>query len=139
MGCRELVAPRPEPGTHQQRELAGFVDTEAGDLEFVGEHALDGGDADDLLFLNVALHLATVDIDLDTMVFEQPDKGELPPEGIHWRGTFAPQQDEVILKRAKLPLVKRFARANRIDRTAIDRIITQISLKNLVDVCAAAQ
>ena len=62
---------------------------------------------------------ATVDIDLDTMVFEQPDKGELPPEGIHWRGTFAPQQDEVILKRAKLPLVKRFARANRIDRTAL--------------------
>ena len=62
---------------------------------------------------------ATVDIDLDAMRFELPPTGELPPEGIHWRGTYAPAQDEIILKRHKLPLAQRFARANGIDRVAL--------------------
>ena len=47
---------------------------------------------------------------------ELPDTGELPPEGVHFRGVYAPARDEMILKRYRLPLVQRFARANRIDR-----------------------
>ncbi|MDB5899702.1 MAG: indolepyruvate ferredoxin oxidoreductase [Ramlibacter sp.] len=45
-----------------------------------------------------------------------PDQGELPPEGIHYRGQFAPARDEIIHKRWRLPLALRFARANGIDR-----------------------
>ena len=62
---------------------------------------------------------ATVDVDLDAMRFQQPPTGELPPDGIHWRGSYAPLNDEIILKRYKLPLVQRFARANGIDRLAL--------------------
>jgi len=61
---------------------------------------------------------ATVDIDLDALHFERPPTGDLPPEGIHWRGSFAPMVDEMILKRTKLPLARKFARANGIDRLA---------------------
>jgi indolepyruvate ferredoxin oxidoreductase len=45
-----------------------------------------------------------------------PDKGELPPEGLYYRGAFAPARDEIIHKRWRLPLAQRFARANRLDR-----------------------
>jgi indolepyruvate ferredoxin oxidoreductase len=62
---------------------------------------------------------ATVDIDLDALDFKRPPTGELPPEGVHWRGTFAPMVDEMLLKRTKLPLARRFARANGIDRVAL--------------------
>ncbi len=46
---------------------------------------------------------------------ELPDTGELPAEGVHFRGIYAPARDEMILKRYRLPLVQRFSRANRID------------------------
>jgi hypothetical protein len=61
----------------------------------------------------------TCDLDLDALAIETPEPRELPPEGIHYRGTFTPAQDEVILRRWKLPLVQRFARANRIDRQTL--------------------
>jgi indolepyruvate ferredoxin oxidoreductase len=58
---------------------------------------------------------ATVQPD-DRFVIATPERGELPPEGIHYRGAFAPARDEMIHKRWRLPLAQRFARANRIDR-----------------------
>ncbi len=61
---------------------------------------------------------ATVEVDLDRMVFERPPTGNLPAEGIHWRGAYAPALDEMILKRTRLPLARQFARINRIDRVA---------------------
>ena len=58
---------------------------------------------------------ATVD-NVPLPSFELPDKGELPPEGVHFRGVYAPARDEAILKRHRLPLVHRFSRANGLDR-----------------------
>ena len=51
---------------------------------------------------------------------ELPETGQLPPEGVHFRGVYAPARDEMILKRYRLPLVQRFARANRIDRAVFE-------------------
>ncbi|MBL8344775.1 MAG: indolepyruvate ferredoxin oxidoreductase family protein [Rubrivivax sp.] len=63
----------------------------------------------------------TCDLDAASMKIERPEKGPgaVPPEGIHYRGTFTPAADEMILRRYKLPLVQRFARANRIDRVML--------------------
>ncbi len=61
----------------------------------------------------------TCDFDLDALQIERPEPRELPPEGVHYRGTYTPAQDEMILRRWRLPLVQRFARANRIDRTTM--------------------
>jgi indolepyruvate ferredoxin oxidoreductase len=61
----------------------------------------------------------TCELDLDALSIERPEPRDMPPEGIHYRGTFTPAQDEVILRRWKLPLVQRFARANRIDRQTL--------------------
>jgi indolepyruvate ferredoxin oxidoreductase len=50
-----------------------------------------------------------------------PDRGELPPEGIHNVATHINRQrSEVVAKRYRWPLVERFVRANRIDRVLID-------------------
>ncbi|MBL8535267.1 MAG: indolepyruvate ferredoxin oxidoreductase family protein [Betaproteobacteria bacterium] len=46
-----------------------------------------------------------------------PPKGELPPEGLYYRGVYAPARDEMIHKRYRLPLVQKFWRANRVDRS----------------------
>jgi indolepyruvate ferredoxin oxidoreductase len=54
--------------------------------------------------------------DLDAFHLERPDPGPMPPEGVHYRGVYGPARDEQILRRYRLPLVHRFARANRIDR-----------------------
>ncbi|MCC7549398.1 MAG: indolepyruvate ferredoxin oxidoreductase family protein [Burkholderiales bacterium] len=45
-----------------------------------------------------------------------PPCGELPPEGVHYRGVYAPARDEIIHKRWRIPLMLRFWRANRGDR-----------------------
>ncbi len=45
-----------------------------------------------------------------------PPYGELPPEGVHYRGVYAPARDEIIHKRWRVPLMRRFWRANRGDR-----------------------
>ena len=45
-----------------------------------------------------------------------PPYGELPPEGVHYRGVYAPGRDEVIHKRWRIPLMRAFWRANRGDR-----------------------
>jgi indolepyruvate ferredoxin oxidoreductase len=50
-----------------------------------------------------------------------PDRGELPPEGIHNVATHVDRQrSEVVVKRYRWPLVERFVRANGIDRVLID-------------------
>jgi indolepyruvate ferredoxin oxidoreductase len=60
---------------------------------------------------------ATVDIDPQAQHIALPDAADLlPPEGVHYRGAFAPARDESILLHHRLPLVLRFARANRIDQ-----------------------
>ncbi|MBI1394691.1 MAG: indolepyruvate ferredoxin oxidoreductase family protein [Betaproteobacteria bacterium] len=46
-----------------------------------------------------------------------PPYGDLPPEGLHYRGVYAPARDEMIHKRWRIPLVKKFWRANRMDRS----------------------
>lgn len=49
-----------------------------------------------------------------------PDATDLlPPEGVHFRGSFGPLRDETILVHHRLPLVARFAHANGIDRVAL--------------------
>jgi len=51
-----------------------------------------------------------------SLVIERPDPAPLlPPEGVHYRGAYAPVREEQIVRRHRLPLVQRFARANRID------------------------
>ncbi len=61
----------------------------------------------------------TCEFDLDTFRVERPDPGPLPPEGVHYRGAYTPALDETLLRRFRLPLVQRFARANGIDRLAL--------------------
>jgi indolepyruvate ferredoxin oxidoreductase len=54
------------------------------------------------------------------MPIVQPEAVDLlPPEGVHYRGVYAPVREEQILRRHRLPLVQRFARANRIDAQRI--------------------
>lgn len=63
---------------------------------------------------------ATVDVTLAATPLVHPDRADLlPPEGVHFRGTFSPQRDESILMNHRLPLVHRFARANALDRIVI--------------------
>ncbi len=63
---------------------------------------------------------STIDFDVASFKVECPDRTDLmPPEGVNYRGGFAPLQDESILVRSKLPLAQRFARANGIDRVAL--------------------
>ncbi|HYF57964.1 MAG TPA: indolepyruvate ferredoxin oxidoreductase family protein [Burkholderiaceae bacterium] len=63
---------------------------------------------------------ATTAFDLDALRIERPDASDLSPaEGVHFRGVFAPLQDESILVRARLPRVHRFARANGLDRVSL--------------------
>jgi len=61
----------------------------------------------------------TCDFDLDQFQVNLPDSGPLPPEGVHYRGVYAAAREELILRRYKLPLVQRFARANKIDRVTL--------------------
>ena len=59
---------------------------------------------------------ATVDIESVIAPIAAPDKTDLlPPEGVHLRGTFGPARDESVVLNHRLPLVARFARANRLD------------------------
>ena len=61
----------------------------------------------------------TCNFDLETFKVVLPDGAALPPEGIHYRGAYAPAQDEILLRRHRLPRVAAFARANGIDRLAL--------------------
>ena len=61
----------------------------------------------------------TCAFDLDAFHCERPAGAPLPPEGIHYRGAYAPAQDEVLLRRHRLPRVLDFARANALDRLAL--------------------
>ena len=63
----------------------------------------------------------TCDFDLDAFQVERPDPGALPPEGIHYRGVYAPAMDEMLVRRWRLPLVHRFVRANGIDRVMLGK------------------
>jgi len=64
---------------------------------------------------------ATVEVDPARYRFVEPDKGELPPEGIHFRSTHIDRQrSEVVHNRYRLPLVRRFVRANGLDRVRLD-------------------
>jgi len=58
---------------------------------------------------------ATVPGEVDLQIVTPP-KGDLPPEGLYYRGVFSPGRDEAIHKRWRLPLASRFWRANRVDR-----------------------
>ncbi|WP_022951051.1 indolepyruvate ferredoxin oxidoreductase family protein [Leucothrix mucor] len=63
----------------------------------------------------------TVDLDFDQLEIVIPElqEGDVPPEGLHIRpNVFNPQGLESIVTRYRLPLIKRFVRANHIDRVA---------------------
>jgi len=63
---------------------------------------------------------ALAELDVERFQPTLPDASDLlPPEGVHFRGNFGPLRDESILLHHRLPLVARFARANRIDRLAL--------------------
>ncbi|MES2258580.1 MAG: indolepyruvate ferredoxin oxidoreductase family protein [Pseudomonadota bacterium] len=58
-----------------------------------------------------------------------PDRGELPPEGIHNVATHVNRQrSEIVAKRYRWPLVERFVRANRIDRVLIDAPVRRLGI-----------
>jgi indolepyruvate ferredoxin oxidoreductase len=61
----------------------------------------------------------TCAFDLEAFHVERPQGAPLPPEGIHYRGAYAPAQDEILLRRHRLPRVLEFARANALDRRAL--------------------
>lgn len=62
----------------------------------------------------------TVAMGPGTLTVECPAPDDLlPPEGVHYRGVYGPARDEAILLNHRLPLVHRFARANRIDRCTL--------------------
>ncbi|NDZ17350.1 indolepyruvate ferredoxin oxidoreductase [Variovorax sp. WS11] len=59
-------------------------------------------------------------LDLDALRVALPSADDLtPPEGVHYRGSYAPLRDEEIVNRHRLPLVYRFARANRLDTVTL--------------------
>jgi len=70
---------------------------------------------------------ATVDGEFDFPIVE-PDKGELPPEGLYYRGVFSIARDEVIHKRYRLPLAQKFCRANKIDRVEFSTVRKKLGL-----------
>ncbi|RJG01843.1 indolepyruvate ferredoxin oxidoreductase family protein [Noviherbaspirillum sedimenti] len=58
-----------------------------------------------------------------------PDRGELPPEGIHNVATHVDRQrSEVVAKRYRWPLVEKFVRANGIDRVLIDAPVRKLGI-----------
>ncbi|MBY8826198.1 indolepyruvate ferredoxin oxidoreductase family protein [Sphingomonas colocasiae] len=60
----------------------------------------------------------SADIDLPGFAPVAPPYPTLPPEGVHVQsGAFNPLGEELIVVDHRLPLVQRFVRANRIDRT----------------------
>jgi indolepyruvate ferredoxin oxidoreductase len=64
---------------------------------------------------------ATVNLDLGAIHFTSPEPGELPEEGVHYRGgPYNPGRDEEILVKYRIPLVRQFVRANGIDRVTQD-------------------
>jgi indolepyruvate ferredoxin oxidoreductase len=63
----------------------------------------------------------TIDLGARQVAPVLPDRGELPPEGIHNVATHVNRQrSEVVTKRYRWPLVERFVRANGIDRVLVD-------------------
>ncbi|HSV53000.1 MAG TPA: indolepyruvate ferredoxin oxidoreductase family protein [Burkholderiaceae bacterium] len=63
---------------------------------------------------------AVVNLAVDEFRPELPaTEGLLPPEGVHFRGVYAPLRDEEIVNQHRLPLVARFARANCLDSIAL--------------------
>ena len=66
----------------------------------------------------VAEQTATVDFSIEDLAPVLPPVVDLPPEGVHVRAnSFMPLREEQIVREHRLPLVQRFVRANRIDRT----------------------
>ena len=62
-----------------------------------------------------------VDLDVADRLPVLPDRGELPPEGIHNVSTHIDRlRSDMIAKRYRWPLVEKFVRANGIDRVLID-------------------
>ena len=60
---------------------------------------------------------ATVDVNLDEISFNTPDRGELPEGGVNYRVIAGDRElDEVIVAEQRIPLLHQFIRANNIDR-----------------------
>ncbi|MFV0293977.1 MAG: indolepyruvate ferredoxin oxidoreductase family protein [Paracoccus sp. (in: a-proteobacteria)] len=63
----------------------------------------------------------TIDLDFNDLDIKLPalEDGDLPSGGLHIRPrAYNPQEVETVVSRQRLPLIRRFVRANRIDRAA---------------------
>jgi len=72
---------------------------------------------------------ASVDVDLPALVPTIPALADLPLEGVHVRnGPYGPLRDEQIVTDFRLPMVRQFVRANRIDQTAFRSTAPRLGL-----------
>jgi len=62
---------------------------------------------------------ASIDVDPTRYDFELPEGEDLPAEGIHVALRYAPQQDDLLVQRYRLPRAQTFARANGIDKVTV--------------------
>lgn len=77
----------------------------------------------------VAEQTATVSLDITGFAPVLPERAGLPPEGIHTRThSFIPLRDEQIVTEHRLPLVRQFVRANKIDRTTFRAAAPRLGL-----------
>ncbi len=85
----------------------------------------------------------TIRLDGEQPVFVAPEFEGLPPEGVNFRGVYGPTVDEMMVMRHRIPLAKRFAYANRLDRVAFGVTAPRLGLvasgKTYSDVMYALQ
>jgi indolepyruvate ferredoxin oxidoreductase len=62
---------------------------------------------------------ASIDVDPTRHQFVTPEGGELPPNGIHVALRYAPQEDDLLVQRYRIPRAIAFARANNIDKVTV--------------------
>ena len=62
----------------------------------------------------------TVEVGLNPEMISIPDDGVFPEEDVHYKPRYHnPVRDDVVMKRYKIPLAYKFARANHLDKTLI--------------------
>jgi indolepyruvate ferredoxin oxidoreductase len=65
----------------------------------------------------IAEQTVTIDVSIDKLELQLPEKPEEPPEGLYVRrGYVHPVREEQIVEEHRLPLIRAFVRANGIDR-----------------------
>ncbi len=70
----------------------------------------------------------TVSLDEEAPRIILPEYSDPPREGVNFRGTYGPIEDERLLVRHRLPLAGRFALSNRLDRSAFSTAAPQLGI-----------